>query len=86
MFEARMPQAALLKKIIEAIKDLVTEANFDCSASGIQLQVLRFCKYATHQNESVFFSVEIMRSLRGLLTASSKFCRQWTPRTYHWLR
>jgi len=33
-------QANLLKKILEAIKDLVTDANFDCSPSGISLQAM----------------------------------------------
>eukprot|EP01116_Phalansterium_solitarium_P025069 TRINITY_DN9408_c0_g2_i1.p1 TRINITY_DN9408_c0_g2~~TRINITY_DN9408_c0_g2_i1.p1 ORF type:complete len:263 (+),score=77.92 TRINITY_DN9408_c0_g2_i1:97-885(+) len=40
MFEARLQQAGLLKKILEAVKDLVTDANFDCSSSGIQLQAM----------------------------------------------
>ena len=30
----------MLKKLIEAVKDLVTEANFDCSATGIALQAM----------------------------------------------
>ena len=38
--EARIAQGSLLKKLIEAVKDLVTEANFDCSASGIALQAM----------------------------------------------
>ena len=38
--EARITQGSLLKKLIEAVKDLVTEANFDCSASGIALQAM----------------------------------------------
>lgn len=33
-------QAGLLKRILEAVKDLVTDANFDCSASGIALQAM----------------------------------------------
>jgi proliferating cell nuclear antigen len=40
MFEARLIQASLLKKILEAVKDLVTDANFDCSSSGIALQAM----------------------------------------------
>jgi len=40
MFEARLAQASLLKKILDAIKDLVTDANFDCSANGISLQAM----------------------------------------------
>jgi len=40
MFEARLQQASLLKKILESIKDLVTDANFDCSSGGIALQAM----------------------------------------------
>jgi len=40
MFEARLIQGSILKKIMEAIKDLVTEANFDCSSTGISLQAM----------------------------------------------
>eukprot|EP00123_Amoebidium_parasiticum_P004132 comp15416_c0_seq1/m.12364 comp15416_c0_seq1/g.12364 ORF comp15416_c0_seq1/g.12364 comp15416_c0_seq1/m.12364 type:complete len:263 (-) comp15416_c0_seq1:426-1214(-) len=40
MFEARIAQAQLLKKILESLKDLVTEANFDCSGAGISLQAM----------------------------------------------
>jgi len=40
MFEAKLGQASLLKKILEALKDLVTDSNFDCSATGIALQAM----------------------------------------------
>jgi proliferating cell nuclear antigen len=40
MFEARMTEGAMLKKITESMKDLVTEANFDCSTTGISLQAM----------------------------------------------
>jgi len=40
MFEARLTQAGLLKKILDAIKDLVNDANFECTATGIQLQAM----------------------------------------------
>jgi len=40
MFECRLRQGSILKKIAEAIKDLVTEANFDCSSTGISLQAM----------------------------------------------
>lgn len=40
MFEARVVQGSILKKIMEAIKDLVTDANFDCSSTGISLQAM----------------------------------------------
>jgi proliferating cell nuclear antigen len=38
MFEARLTQSSTLKKIVEAIRDLLPQANFDCSADGISLQ------------------------------------------------
>jgi hypothetical protein len=34
-----MLQGALLKKIVEAIKDLVTDANLECSSTGLTMQV-----------------------------------------------
>ncbi|PWN28443.1 putative proliferating cell nuclear antigen [Jaminaea rosea] len=40
MLEARLQQAVLLKKVLEAVKELVTEANFDCSEDGIRLQAM----------------------------------------------
>jgi len=40
MFEARIKQGGILKKILESIKDLVTDANFDCSSTGISLQAM----------------------------------------------
>ena len=39
MFEARLPQGGLMKKILEAIKDLVVSANWDLSSEGMSLQV-----------------------------------------------
>ena len=35
-----MTNGGLIKKITEAMKDLVTEANFDCSTTGISLQAM----------------------------------------------
>ncbi|XP_018328036.1 proliferating cell nuclear antigen-like [Agrilus planipennis] len=40
MFEARLTSAATLKKVLEAVKELLNEASFDCSDSGIQLQAM----------------------------------------------
>jgi proliferating cell nuclear antigen len=40
MFEALLTQGSLLKNVLEAIKELVTEANLDCSTSGCQLQAM----------------------------------------------
>ncbi|KAG7177051.1 proliferating cell nuclear antigen-like [Homarus americanus] len=40
MFEARLVHGNLLKKVLDAIKDLLTEASWDCADSGIQLQAM----------------------------------------------
>jgi proliferating cell nuclear antigen len=40
MFEARLIEGNILKKIMESIKDLVSEANFDCSSTGVSLQAM----------------------------------------------
>jgi len=40
MFEARLVQGSLLKKVLDAVKDLVSDANWDCSAGGVSLQAM----------------------------------------------
>ncbi len=40
MLEARLSDSQVLKKVLDAIKDLVKEANFDCSDTGIALQAM----------------------------------------------
>ncbi|CAO3638580.1 unnamed protein product [Cunninghamella echinulata] len=40
MLEARLSEAKLLKAVLEAIKELVSECNFDCNDSGIALQAM----------------------------------------------
>jgi len=36
--EAHLQQAVLLKKVVDSIKDLCKDVNFDCSEKGIQVQ------------------------------------------------
>lgn len=40
MFEARLIEGSLLKKVMEAIKDLLNEASWDCSGTGMCLQAM----------------------------------------------
>ncbi|CAJ0838752.1 10374_t:CDS:2 [Entrophospora sp. SA101] len=40
MFEAHLSRGTILKKLSEAIKELITDANFDCSEAGIALQAM----------------------------------------------
>lgn len=38
MFECRLPKAEVLKKTMDALKDLIKEAVWDVSAQGLSLQ------------------------------------------------
>ena len=40
MFEAILPQGVVLKKIIDAIKELVTEVNFEVTPEGLSVQAM----------------------------------------------
>ena len=40
MFEAKLNQGSLLKKVLESVKELVTEANFDCAPTGFTMQAM----------------------------------------------
>ncbi|KAI4915914.1 DNA polymerase delta processivity factor [Alternaria incomplexa] len=40
VLEAKLAQASILKKVVDAIKDLVQDCNFDCNDSGIALQAM----------------------------------------------
>ena len=37
-FEAHLQQAVLLKKVVDSMKDLCKDVNFDCSERGLQVQ------------------------------------------------
>eukprot|EP00443_Scrippsiella_acuminata_P123872 CAMPEP_0115726696 /NCGR_PEP_ID=MMETSP0272-20121206/82019_1 /TAXON_ID=71861 /ORGANISM="Scrippsiella trochoidea, Strain CCMP3099" /LENGTH=48 /DNA_ID= /DNA_START= /DNA_END= /DNA_ORIENTATION= len=36
--EAHLQQAVLLKKVVDSIKELCKDVNFDCSEKGLQVQ------------------------------------------------
>lgn len=40
MLEARLDQASTLKRLLDAIKELVQDANFECTEEGISLQAM----------------------------------------------
>ncbi|KAH7914874.1 proliferating cell nuclear antigen, N-terminal domain-containing protein [Hygrophoropsis aurantiaca] len=40
MLEARLQEAALLKRLLDSIKELVTDANFECNEEGLNLQAM----------------------------------------------
>ncbi|KAG8036678.1 hypothetical protein G9C98_004000 [Cotesia typhae] len=81
MFEARLVQSAILKKVLDAVKDLLSEATFECSDSGIQVQAMDnahvslvslnlrsdgFDKYRCDRNLSMGMSIPTMaKVLKG---------------------
>lgn len=40
MFEARLSEGAAFKKLIEAMKDLFQDVNFDCNEQGLSCQAM----------------------------------------------
>ncbi|KAF8488405.1 proliferating cell nuclear antigen, N-terminal domain-containing protein [Gautieria morchelliformis] len=40
MLEARLAAASVLKRLLDAIKELVTDANFECNEEGLSLQAM----------------------------------------------
>ena len=40
MLEARLNQAVVLKRVLDSVRELVTDANFDCNDGGISLQAM----------------------------------------------
>jgi hypothetical protein len=44
MFEAKLTEGHVLKKIIEAIKDIVNDVNIDVSASGKYSQLFKYLR------------------------------------------
>ena len=40
MFEAKLNDGTVLKRIVDAIKDLVQDVNLDISETGISLQAM----------------------------------------------
>lgn len=40
MFEAKMTDGTVLKRIVDAIKDLVQDVNLDINKQGISLQAM----------------------------------------------
>ena len=83
MFEARLLQGSLLKKILDGMKDLVTQANFDCSR----------CESPDHRAVAVAVvacgSAGACVADSGVLlvcAAPVSRCRRWTTATSLWWR
>ena len=85
-----MTEGGMLKKITEAMKDLVTEANFDCSTTGISLQAMDsshvslvalllradgFDHFRCDRNISLGINLSSMGKVRGRLTLPTPSAR-----------
>ncbi|XP_072051350.1 LOW QUALITY PROTEIN: proliferating cell nuclear antigen-like [Amphiura filiformis] len=40
MFEARLVQGSILKKVLDALKELITDARWECTSTGMTLQAM----------------------------------------------
>lgn len=68
MFEARIVQGSLLKKILEAVKDLVGDCNFECSSSGEKL-ILSLPAHILHSHLThLFFCISLSLCLHSSTT------------------
>ena len=55
MFEARLEDSSLLKKLFEAVKELCKDVRFDCNENGIALQAMdRYMRDSKYPFLSVF--------------------------------
>ena len=72
MFEAKLQDGTILKRIVDAIKDLVQDVNLDISSEGISLQAMDsshvalvqmnlarsgFAKYRIERNTTIGLSI-----------------------------
>ena len=53
MFEAKLTEGVILKKIVESIKDIVTDVNIDISPSG-KSAILLFSKPIRHAITEIY--------------------------------
>jgi hypothetical protein len=86
--DSRCLQGALLKKIVEAIKDLVTDANLECSAAGLTMQVRtwgarRLAAAAANRRGRGCSTPGLPKheNERAACMLRLSPCRRWTPRT-----
>lgn len=68
MFEAKLSQLGVLKRILDAMKDLVTSANFDCLGSGIEVNAMdsshiALVSLSLHHGAFIQFRCDVNRSL-----------------------
>lgn len=66
MFEAKLTEGVVLKKIVESIKDIVTDVNIDISPSGMIKPSLNFSyRYLPPSYGQLSCSTSFPQSLHG---------------------
>ena len=76
MFEAKLKEASLLKRLIEALKDLVTDANLECSPQGLKMQA----RAAAAAAAAARARARALSPAHPAARARPRL-RPWTPRT-----
>jgi hypothetical protein len=79
MFEALLNNASLLKKVVEALKDLVTDANLECHPDALTLQV---SVSILPKKKMVHIALLLTHFFLFNKHSFSLTCRQWTHRTF----
>jgi hypothetical protein len=76
MFEARLAQGSLLKRLAEALKELVGEVNFNVNSAGMTCQVRTLCVRTWMQHSPCMQAFLVCRCSCG--------CRPWMAHTCVW--
>merc|ERR1712194_130026 len=90
--EAQLQQAVLLKKVVDAMKDLCKDVNFDCSEKGIQVQSMdsshvalvslflresAFAEFKCERPTSLGMNVESLAKILKMCGPSDSLKIQW---------
>ena len=83
MFEAKLSEALVLKKIIDAIRDLVTDVNIDATPQG-KFETIKYQKLLAHDLifvRSIFASHGQLPCSSCLAIAGSEWIRVLSSRS-----
>jgi len=90
--EAQLQQAVLLKKVVDAMKDLCKDVNFDCSEKGLQVQSMdsshvalvslflresAFAEFKCERPTSLGMNVESLAKILKMCGPSDSLKIQW---------
>lgn len=85
MFEAKLVDGTILKRIVDSIKDLVSDVNLDITEEGISLQAMDsshvalvqlglnragFAEYRSDRNQTIGLSIQNLAKVMRLVNAN----------------